>query len=317
MQPIKKIYLSICLLLICFVVAASQTPQNNALFWKISGNDLITPSYLFGTHHLYDYQFIKKNEQILEALESVDIVLGEIAIDSSNTSAMLLKFTMAMIMPDKSLKTLLTPEQYKEVDECLRENMGIGIATFNNVKPIFIHQLITMAKFMKGKEKEDIPIPKGLENPIGNSMDGFFQQKGKDLGKQVAGLESVDDQLRALYDGYTLERQVEMLLEMVQDQESQSSKDVFALTNMYEAQDLDGLLEIMEKTTQPEELEALLVQRNNNWIPQIDNYLKLNKRLFIAVGAGHLPASYGLIAQLREKGYKLTPISISVKETKK
>lgn len=315
MQIVKKIYLLIVSLFVGLTLVNAQE-TNNAIFWEISGNNLQKPSYLFGTHHLYNYQFIEKNENILTALKSVDIVLGEIAIDSSNTPNMLLKFTMAMMMPDRSLKSLLTPEQYKEVDKCLRENMGIGIATFNNIKPIFIHQLLTMAKFMKGQEKENIPIPKGLENPIGNSMDGFFQQKGKEFGKQVAGLESVDDQLRALYEGYTLERQVEMLMEMVHDQESQSTEDVFALTNMYEEQNLEGLLALMEKTTQPEELDALLVQRNNNWVPQIDNYLKLNQTLFIAVGAGHLPANYGLIAQLRKKGYTLTPLKISIKSEK-
>ncbi len=311
MQMIKKTYLFIGLLFISLSLAGAQD-ANNAIFWEISGNNLKKPSYLFGTHHLYNYQFIEKNDNILKALESIDIVLGEIAIESSDTPAMLLKFTMAMMMPDKSLKTLLTPQQYKEVDKCLRENMGLGAATFNNVKPIFIQQLITMAKFMKGQEKENIPIPKGLDNPIGNSMDGFFQQKGKEFKKQVAGLESVDDQLRALYDGYTIERQIEMLMEMVNDQESQSNQDVFVLTEMYQKQDLDGLLELMEKTTQPEELDALLIKRNNNWIPQIDNYLKLGKSLFIAVGAGHLPASYGLLAQLRNKGYTLTPLKISI-----
>lgn len=292
--------------------SANAQDTNNAIFWKISGNDLQKPSYLFGTHHLYNYQFIEKNDNILKALESVDIVLGEIAIDSSDTPSMLLKFTMAMIMPNQSLKSLLTPEQYKEVDKCIRENMGIGLATFNNVKPIFIHQLITMAKFMRGQEKNNIPVPKGLDNPIGNSMDGFFQQKGKEFKRQVAGLESVDDQLRALYDGYTIERQIEMLMEMVNDQGSQSNQDILALTDMYQEQNLDGLLELMEKTTQPDELDALLVKRNNNWVPQIENYLKLDKSLFIAVGAGHLPANYGLITQLRNKGYTLTPLKISI-----
>jgi hypothetical protein len=310
----KKYILSIFTICLSITLVTAQTPLNS-IFWEISGNELTKPSYLFGTHHLYDYQFIKKNENILQALDSVDIVIGEMAIDKSESMNIFAKMMTATLLPSgQSLKKLLTAEQYASVDKCLKENMGISAATFNNMKPVFIQQLVMVSKYMKSQEKETAIPPTDLSNPLGNSMDGFFQEQGKALNKQVAGLETVDDQLHALYDGYSLERQVDLLMEMVNDDDSTSTEDVLTMTNMYSEQNLSGLLELMEKTTPKEEIQSLLINRNNNWIPQIDTYFKEGKSIFIAVGAGHLPGSYGLIHLLKEKGYTLKPIKIKVQQ---
>lgn len=283
----------------------------NSVFWEITSPHHPQPSYLFGTHHLHSYQFIEKNPNLLQALEASRVIVGEMVIDSTHLAAVYLKLAMAMMMPpSQSLDKLLTPEQYQATDQCLRDNIGMGIAIFNNVKPIFLYQLIMVAKYMKTQNQE--ALPSALENPLGNSMDGFFQQFGKTNGREVLGLETVDDQLKALYDGYSLPRQVEMLMQMVNDQAGGSSEELVSMTEMYRQQDLNALQALMERNTQPEEIQSLLIDRNQQWIPKLHNWLQTSSSLFIAVGAGHLPGPYGLIAQLRQKGYVLKPLSIQI-----
>ncbi len=56
---------------------------------------------------------------------------------------------------------------------------------------------------------------------------------------------------------------------------------------------------------EPEVYEAVIVQRNRNWIPQIEAVLEGEGTVFIAVGAGHLPGDEGVIELLRDQGYEV------------
>jgi hypothetical protein len=289
--------------------ANAQVPAlENSIFWEITGNDAKKPMYIFGTHHLHDYKFVENNAQIQEILSKTDAVFGEMVIDG-NEVQMMMKMAGAMFMKGKTLNQLMSVEEFEATDKCLKETMGLSLATLNNVKPIFIYQLIMVAKFMKSQPQADqVPQLQGVDN----SMDSYFQRKAKSLNKEVRGLETVDDQLKALYDGYSLERQVQMLLEMVRDKDGISTQEITTLNEFYNKQDLNGLLALMQKTATPEELQGLLVDRNNKWIPQLDTLLQSKKGTFIAVGAGHLPGEFGVLNQLKQKGYAIKPIKIRV-----
>jgi uncharacterized protein len=283
----------------------------NSIFWEIKGNGVNKPTYLFGTHHLHDYKFLEKNPQVATALQSSDYVVGEIVIDT-NEMRMAVKLTMAMFMKNNTLSKLLSKEDYEATDKCLRENMGMSLLALNNVKPIFVYQLIMVSKYMKATQTDIQKSPQMMNNPFNASMDVYFQQQARKFKKELRGLESVDDQIKVLYDGYSLERQVEMLLELVYDKGGSSGNEVLELSKLYVQQDLDSLFQLMQKTSHEDELKSLLIDRNNNWIPQIEQILQSGKSAFIAVGAGHLPGSYGVISQLRKKGYTLSPIVIKV-----
>ena len=56
----------------------------------------------------------------------------------------------------------------------------------------------------------------------------------------------------------------------------------------------------------PEAYQAIIVQRNHNWVPQIIERLEGEGDYFIAVGAGHLPGEEGVIALLQAQGYSVT-----------
>jgi len=78
--------------------------------------------------------------------------------------------------------------------------------------------------------------------------------------------------------------------------------------SIYRSQDLEKLMEAT--TADPamgNHLDVLLYNRNRNWIPVIEDYLK-SEVIFIAVGAGHLPGEYGVVNLLREQGYVLKPL---------
>jgi uncharacterized protein YbaP (TraB family) len=55
--------------------------------------------------------------------------------------------------------------------------------------------------------------------------------------------------------------------------------------------------------------EDLIKNRNDNWMKKLPGIVG-NQSTFIAVGALHLPGKDGLIKQLQQKGYTLTPIKL-------
>ncbi|MEO1655447.1 MAG: TraB/GumN family protein [Bacteroidota bacterium] len=297
--------------LLSFPPALAQTQEVSSIFWKVSAKDNSKPTYLFGTHHLHNFDFIEDNPIIDASLEQADIVVGEVVIDPNDLS-IVTKLASKMRLENNSLDRLLTEAQYKATDACLRKYMGFGIQPFNSFKPIFIYQLIMVAKYMKSQDEESSQVPGMMDGTFGNSMDVYFQEEGKKQEKKIQGLETVDQQLSVLIDGYSLERQVEMLMEMVEDKSEGGDSELEELDRLYNQQNLSGLFELMQKSTPAEELQKLLIDRNINWIPQIEKIINNQQSAFIAVGAGHLPGPYGLIKLLRQKGYTLEPIKISV-----
>ena len=55
----------------------------------------------------------------------------------------------------------------------------------------------------------------------------------------------------------------------------------------------------------PAYYQSLVVDRNRRWIPRIESCLSTGS-CFIVVGAAHMVGSDGLIAMLKQKGYRIT-----------
>jgi len=76
---------------------------------------------------------------------------------------------------------------------------------------------------------------------------------------------------------------------------------------------LDGLEQLVESfKTYPLFYKKLLVQRNQNWIPQIESLLKEKANALIIVGAAHLAGKDGLLALLTEKGHHIERVSYAM-----
>ena len=55
----------------------------------------------------------------------------------------------------------------------------------------------------------------------------------------------------------------------------------------------------------PELYDSLLLQRNLNWIPQIESMLRDADTEFVLVGAAHLVGDQGLLELLSQKGFQV------------
>ena len=97
--------------LILAVLLLAVTAQAQ-LLWKVSGNGLGRPSYIFGTHHMAPATMIDQIKGMDEAISGCDIVVGEVEKDSLTSPEVQARMAQDMIAPlDSTLDVLLTTEE--------------------------------------------------------------------------------------------------------------------------------------------------------------------------------------------------------------
>ena len=86
------------------------------------------------------------------------------------------------------------------------------------------------------------------------------------------------------------------------------------MVDTYKNQQTDSLVAFVNDKTfsDGENNDALLKNRNLNWVKQLNNILPKNN-IFIAVGAAHLFDNDGLIDLLRKEGYTVKPLENKLK----
>lgn len=291
----KKYFLWVLALIIGAQSFAQGTTSRKAgLLWEISGKGLASPSYLFGTYHLAGKSFLDTLPNILACFNRSKTIVGEVVMDDEMEMAR--KMMPYMLLQNNTLDKLLTKAEFAEVDSFFVKTTGIQLSNFNGLKPAAVQ--VTLISFLAPKDIS-------ADNP---AMDMFFQKEGKQGGKQVQGLETMEFQAGLLFN-VPLDRQKEMLLQTVRESGRlvNESKELF---RDYTVQNLGAVekafLENEDYT--PEELDAMLTRRNRNWVDQIPGMMKEGP-VFFAVGAGHLVGPKGLLALLKEAGYTLTPLA--------
>lgn len=285
----KKLAFTIFILL-CVVISAQAQ-----IFYKVSGNGLEKPSYLFGTHHLAPLSVFTENADAIEAFASAGQIVGEIDIEG-NPLQVSAKMTPYMLAPiDSTLSKVIPSEQYAEADSLLQEILKtpeITLKTFEIFKPAVLTQQITVAIII-----QNMPGYKAEE-----PLDYYFQLLGIEEGKKILAFETVELQAEILFRSQSIQSQVEELLEILanpQDLVLEAQK----LNNAYFTQDLDAMLQMaLTENIDPDFFEKLTTQRNNNWIRQLPEIMKADST-FVAVGCLHLAGETGLVQQLRNLGY--------------
>lgn len=283
------------------VVAATLGAQAQ-LLWKVSGNGLDKPSYLFGTYHLASLSIKDSIAALPQVQQDVQQVYGELVMADMMKPETLMQMQQQMMLPtDTTLKSLFSPEEFKVVSQAVTEYLKVDIALLDRMKPAAIFQQLTVLFYLKHTPGY---------NPQ-EQLDASFQQDATKAGKKVGGLETVQSQMDILCNK-PLRRQAEDLYCFVSNpaKAERQAKEVIAA---YAAQDLDKMLQLMEEKEgtscdpTPEEMAQLLYDRNHAWAKQMPALMQTAPTLFV-VGAGHLPGEQGMLSLLKEKGYTVEPL---------
>ena len=274
-----------------------DAPQTNtaasSLLWEISGNGLKQPSYLFGTIHIIGKEDYFWTDVMNDKFNSTKTLVLEIDLENS-MMAMLSMMCNVRMKDGTSLQDLLTEEEYKLVEDYFNDEMGMPIAIFDRIKPMFTSMMISEG----GQDN--------MEKMTSYEME--LMDKAKVNKMNVEGLETIKYQM-SMFDSIPYEDQAKMLVESVKGGDDTEGDVMNAMIELYKNQDIDGLYElIMQEDSDMETFEdILLINRNKNWIPKIEKFAR-QKPTFFAVGAGHLPGEKGVINLLKAAGFTVQPV---------
>ena len=273
------------------------------LLWKVSGNGLGRPSYIFGTHHMAPSTMIDQIPGINAAIDGCDIVVGEIEKDSLMSKEAQMKMANAMIAPtDSTLDMLYTPTEYAVIEKVFDKYfgaMGVKLAQMKTLKPNAISTQLQAMQAVKYFPNFD----------ANNLIDIAVQDRANKAGRPSASLESLQEQIDLLFNA-PLTEQAKNLLEACR-QDAFFQEQSSALAEAYMHQDLDKLMAVMTDATMggesEEAMEALIYSRNRSWAEKLVKIMP-ERTCLVCVGAGHLPGPQGLLQLLRDKGYTVEPM---------
>lgn len=290
----KLLFTIISVLLLGYSSAEAQ------LLWKISGNGLEKPSYIFGTHHMAPVSVLDSVPGFKEALASVDKVYGEMVMADAMSPESQQMMMMAAIAPqDSTLTAVLSPAAIDSLNNILAKYLGpqMTAAALNPMKPAMVSTLLAAAQTQSAFPQYN----------AAQQLDGEIQSRAAAIGKEVGGLETIADQCQALFGGSIL-AQANDLMQAVRNDKI-AIDVVKQLAGAYLAGDLQAMLDIMENPAtgfNDEQADRMLNRRNADWMRVLAGMLPAMS-ILIAVGAGHLPGDKGLISLLRREGYTVEP----------
>lgn len=305
MKIISTTFTVLIFMVLSAITVSAQDKQEytGALLWKVSGNGLEKPSYILGTHHLAHVSFVDSIPGLKAVIDNTEQTVGELLM--SDQAAMQTKIQEGAMMPaGESYKNMLSAEDYAKLDKGLKDLFSVGLDQFGQLKPGMISMLYTITLYTK--------FYPGF-NPVSHeAIDAYVQRIAKEQNKSVLGLETVEDQITALFDSEPLKDQAITLACVVGQGESMKESldklnDYYrkgALSKMYDLafNDPDDTCRSSQKY-----LNALNKDRNDKWMLKLPQIMK-DKSSLIAVGALHLAQKDGILHQLAEMGYNIEAV---------
>lgn len=267
------------------------------LLWKISDAD--NAVYLLGSIHLLKEDDYPLSGDIDAALDDAARVVFEVSPEELGSPEASTTFLNAANLADgRTLSDLLSPRLREKLHRLLARQGG-SLDEVNHYSPWFVNLSLML----------------GLSHSLGFSsqlgVDQYLMQRAADAGKPTSGLETVDDQVRALTDSPIAE-QVSSLEDFL-DRPQEMPGELSDLHDAWRAGDVERLdritrVEMMEKA--PRSYQLINVERNEAWLPLLRKMLDARGRenTLVVVGAMHLLGSDGIVSRLAEAGYTVERI---------
>ena len=277
------------LILICTILSANAHAKSPV--WKVSkdGKHL----FLGGTIHLLTTSDYPLPFAFNAAYHNSKILVLETDLQKFSAPEFQQKIIQnTMYSSGKKITQFLEADTLKALGNHLG-NRGIPMEPLLQFKPGMLSITLTMIELQR----------LGL---VGTGVDEFYSQKALDERRELEYLE-------------TVEEQIAFLSNMGEGNENELIKHT-----LDELKDLPRLFDLMKKAWKngdnaqlqkiaidpwienfPKLYKTLLVDRNNHWIPKIEQMLKTKKIELVLFGALHFVGEDGILAQLEALGYEI------------
>ena len=267
------------------------------LLWKVSDSD--NAVYLLGSFHLLkedDYPLPAEVDRAFDDSASLLFEIDPAAMTSPESATVMQKYmaydngeTLSTVLPKATLARLST----------LVSAGGGSVQALEHSEPWAVNLGLVLG----------VTRAMGFRPELG--LDRTLMARASAAGKPTGGLETVEDQVKAM-DTVPHAEQAQELEEFLADPQKavREMGDMHAWWRTGDVARLDsGMRAEMARKT-PESYRLLDVARNQAWLPQVEKRLvdPGKDNTLVVVGALHLLGSDGLVEQLRAKGYTVERI---------
>lgn len=293
MSHLRRILL---LLLLCTGIGAPHTHAQ--LLYEISGKGCRAKSYILATNRMVDMTFIDTIPNAFNCFARCNKVLTEFAIQDYEAIAAL---RQAAILSDTLvLRDCYTHDEYLRIDEALRLTLGMGLDRLCRMKPAYLTEMYRTELFKQWLQYDEQ-----------RSMETFFESVATQRNIPVIGLDDVGETMYMLFDREPFHWQCKELLKVIDYPENEVRQER-ALLNMY----LNGRLSDMAYQVEgPDNITSIsysdyqvYARRNIQWVKRLAPYLR-EGHAFITLNAVYLGGDQGLLARLRNAGYRVRPVN--------
>ena len=279
-----------------FSVGSASAVAEPAM-WTLADED--TTINIIGTVHYLPEDVDWRTGRIGEAFDAADTVCFELDAENRAAETVAMMFNEGLFRDGEQLVDHLNNRQIKELRETAHF-LGIPFASLNMMKPWFAS--LTMDEYVVDR----------LD--LGDGVEFTLYPEIAATGKELCELETPQEQLGE-WIGMSLRDQVEVLFLEYPGAEDLNPEEALEFGEQQLAEligewvegdvaALDELINTEASLSEPFH-NALLVSRNENWIPRIEALLEQEGNILIAVGAAHLAGDDSVIRMLRARGHKI------------
>ena len=268
------------------------------LLYQVSGNSTKSKSYILATNKLVDMCFADTIPNVFKCFGSCDKVLTEFAMQDYEALAVL---RQAALLPDSvKLSNFYSEKQYEFIDESLRLTLKMGLDQLGRMKPSYLTEMYRTELFKTWLQYDEQ-----------RSIESFFQAVAAERNMPVIGLDEIGETMYMLFDREPFHFQCEELLSLIENPERDVNQER-AIRDMYL---MGRLMDIAFQVQAPDNKSTIsfsdyqvYVRRNQQWVKRLKPYLE-EGHAFIVLDCVYLGGDKGLLAQLRNAGYKIKPVN--------
>ena len=276
--------------------------ENRTILWKISGKDCKQPSYLLGTFHLTDADWLYGYPEFKEVIASTEFILTE-GFTTLNPDTASVKESKLKALP------LLSNEQYKTLDSFFVARVGEGISNNKEAANMTVDEmggaiLFTLTYGQAG--------PNGVTKYMDRDLFTLYQKMGRsgDRLDRILPTEFNSDNVE--HAKQHLARSLNYIKNSDKpDWNIYQTKGVDKIVADYKAMKVEYNLTDSANFDTSNDFDFIPMEvRNREWMNKITSNISKNSCL-IAVGLAHLRYRIGLINLLRGSGYIVEPVIFS------
>lgn len=265
--------------------------------WRVSTSE-DSELWLLGSVHYLREQDHPLPEIIERLYARADALVMEIDLDDLDPAGVQTQFMLAALLPaSSSLSNVVDADVYR-LAESTASSLGLDIAALERVEP----WLVALTLMDLGMTRLGYRSEQGLEQHL-------LSRAQRDR-KPIHGLETVTDQI-GVFDGLTSAEQA-ALLEQTLSELDAAGNEMDELLNAWRDGSLATLTDKLSASFEdfPGLYEALVIDRNRKWVPELERLAAQPGRHLVVVGALHLVGEHNVVDLLRERGLAVEPYAL-------